>query len=83
MDKPTIDQRIRRILDDHVTLSVVELTPGTNIADLRMDSLDQVEFIMSLESEFLNEGLQIGDHDYEKFVTYADILKFVTDKVAK
>jgi acyl carrier protein len=42
--------------------------------DLEADSLDAVEIIMAIETEF---GIEIPDEEAEKFKSVADIVKYV------
>ena len=44
------------------------------IDDLNADSLDIVELIMALEDEL---DMEIPDEEVEKFVTVADVVKFI------
>lgn len=55
-----------------------KLTLKSNFTkDLGLDSLDHVEIIMMLEDEF---GFEIPESDAEKFLTPADIVRYITDK---
>jgi len=45
--------------------------------DLGLDSLDQVELVMSMEDEF---GFEIPDADAEKLFRPVDIIKYVASK---
>jgi len=45
--------------------------------DLGLDSLDMVELVMKMEDEF---GFEIPDADAEKFVTPAEIAKYICAK---
>ena len=45
--------------------------------DLRVDSLDSVELIMGLESEF---NLEIADEDSEKLLTVEDVVDYLENK---
>lgn len=49
------------------------------IRDLGFDSLDMVEFVMSLEDEF---GVEIDDETFEaaKIVNVSDVVKFLTEQ---
>ena len=43
-----------------------------------MDSLDRIEFMMSLEDEF---NIEIPDQDFEHIVTVGDAEKYIMEKV--
>ena len=47
--------------------------------DLGMDSLDFVDFIMSIESE-CQFTTMISDEDAESWVTVGDVIKYLTEK---
>ena len=56
------------------------LTPATDIFDdLGMDSLDRIEFVMTIEEEF---GVDIDDEVADTLRTWGQFLKLV-DKCAK
>lgn len=60
-------------------MPVEEIIESTTIEkDLDMDSLDIVEFAMSLESEF---GIDLREPDYWSWETVADVLKTVEEKL--
>lgn len=44
--------------------------------DLGFDSLDTVEMVMELESQF---GIEIPDKDAEKIITVGDAIKYIED----
>jgi acyl carrier protein len=50
------------------------------VADLGLDSLDQVELIMGLEETF---GFDIPDEDTDKIKTVADIIDYVHANMPK
>lgn len=47
------------------------------INDLGLDSLDQVELVMAMESEF---GFEIPDVEAEKLTKPIDVIKYICDK---
>jgi NADH dehydrogenase (ubiquinone) 1 alpha/beta subcomplex 1 len=47
------------------------------INDLGLDSLDQVELVMAMESEF---GFEIPDAEAEKLTKPIDVIKFICEK---
>ena len=50
------------------------------INDLGADSLDLVELVMAIETEF---GIEISDDNAENINTYGDAIKVVTEKLAE
>ena len=67
MTKQEIMERIRTILADQLSIDEesIEMTSSI-IEDLNADSLDIVEMVMSLESEF---DMQIMDEEAERIRT--------------
>ena len=64
-------------------MSVDDIKPDSSfIDDLDADSLDVVEMIMAMESEFSSDGndLEISDEEAESIITVADALKFLDEK---
>ena len=64
-------------------MSVDDIKPDSSfIDDLDADSLDVVEMIMAMESEFSSDGndLEISDEEAEGIITVADALKFLDEK---
>lgn len=55
-----------------------EITMQTSFTDdLEADSLDLVELIMALESEF---GLSIEDQEIENIKTVGDVVNYITER---
>lgn len=75
MTKEEILARIRAILADQLSIEPesIEMTSGI-IEDLNADSLDIVEMVMSLESEF---DMQIMDEEAERIRTVGDAVNFI------
>jgi acyl carrier protein len=72
--------KIKDIIAEQLQVDKDSITEGTSLMkDLEADSLDAVEIIMSIETEF---GIEISDDEAEKFQTIGDIVKFV-DSSAK
>jgi acyl carrier protein len=69
--------KIRAIIVEQLQVEDAAVTLETSLMkDLEADSLDAVEIIMSIETEF---GIEIPDEDAEKFQTIGDIVKYVED----
>lgn len=75
MTKQEIMERIRTILADQLSIDQesIEMTSSI-IDDLNADSLDIVEMVMSLESEF---DMQIMDEEAERIRTVGDAVDFI------
>ncbi len=68
-------EKVRDILADQLEINPDTITMDTNIMeDLGADSLDVVELIMALESEF---GIMINDETAATLVTVSEIVKFL------
>jgi acyl carrier protein len=59
-------ERVRRHVAEVFHIPLDQITAETRIADLNLDSLDDVEFVMVLEEEF---GLEIPDEEASTFFT--------------
>ena len=79
----TVEERLYEIIAESFSVSVDDIKPDSSfIDDLDADSLDVVEMIMAMESEFSSDGndLEISDEEAEGIITVADALKFLDDK---
>ena len=45
-------ERVIKVMAEHLEMDKNEITPGTTLADLGVDSLDTVEILMEMEDEF-------------------------------
>lgn len=75
MTKQEILERIRKILADQLSIEpeTIEMTSNI-IEDLNVDSIDFVELVMSLESEF---DMAIMDEEAERIRTVGDAVDFI------
>ena len=79
----TIEERLYEIIAESLSVSIDDIKPDSSfIDDLDADSLDVVEMIMAMESEFSSDGndLEISDEEAESIITVADALKFLDEK---
>ncbi len=76
-----IFEKIKEIIVEQLAVDNPDgLTMETSMMkDLKADSLDAVEIIMSLEDEF---GVSIPDEDAENFKNIGDIVKYIEDNMA-
>ena len=72
-------EKVREILCDQLEIAPDEITLDTDIiSDLGADSLDLVDFVMSLEEEFDKE---ISDEDLESIKTIGDIVSYIENSL--
>ena len=70
--------KLKEMVASQLGKSEDEITPESSfIEDLRADSLDLVELIMSMEDEF---GLEISDEDAESIITVQDAINFIVER---
>ncbi len=78
----TIYERLKKIVVEQLGVEEEEvLSPANFVDDLGADSLDLVELIMALETEFSNpsQKIEIPDEDAEKIVTVKDAIDYMKD----
>lgn len=64
--KEQIERKVKNILTDQLGVDAEEVTPEATLCDdLGADSLDVVEVVMALESEF---GIEIPDEDADRLI---------------
>ena len=77
MSKEEIFNKIADILADHFEIDRDQITDKLNFTqDLDADSIDFVEFVLDLESEF---GAEISDADAEKLKTVGDVVNYINE----
>lgn len=68
-------EKVREILCEQLELDPEDITLDTNIVDdLGADSLDLVDFVMSLEDYFDKE---IPDEDFDGIKTIGDVVSYI------
>lgn len=73
-------EKIKTILSSQLDVDAEELSLETKIAeDLGADSLDVVEMLMSIESEF---DVEIPDEEIEKLKTIGDVVDYIQNNMA-
>lgn len=73
--------KIKTILNKilhHSSQKESELNTSTTFTELRMDSLDMIEFIMALEKEF---SIDIYDEDFDSLTNVQLVLDYVIPKL--
>jgi acyl carrier protein len=77
-EKMTFD-KIKDIIAEQLQVEKDTIKSETSLMkDLEADSLDAVEIIMGIETEF---GIEIPDEEAEKFQTIGDIVNYVDSNV--
>ena len=79
----TIEERLREIIAESLSVNIEDIKSDSSfIDDLDADSLDVVEMIMAMESEFSTDDndLEISDEEAESIITVADALSFLDKK---
>jgi acyl carrier protein len=74
---PTTLEKVLTIAKKHSSVNSESLSESTELSELGLDSLDIVEFTMSVEDEF---GISISDEDVPNFKTIGDFVKHVEEK---
>lgn len=72
-------EKVREILCDQLDIDPEDVTLDSNIVeDFGADSLDLVDFVMSLEDEFDKE---IPDEDIEGIKTIGDVVSYIENSL--
>jgi acyl carrier protein len=67
------------MLAEHLGCDEDRITENTVILeDLEADSLDLVEFMMSLEEEY---SIEVEDEDLERIKTVGDVVKYIEERI--
>jgi acyl carrier protein len=75
LSKEEITRRVIKVVAANLRVDESEVQPNKAfIVDLGLDSLDIVELVMALETEF---HIQIEDDDAEKISTVADAISYI------
>ncbi|MDA0833099.1 MAG: acyl carrier protein [Planctomycetota bacterium] len=74
----SVEEKVTGIVSEQLGVSLEEITRTSSfIDDLKADSLDVVELVMSFEDEF---SITIPDEDYEKIKTVGDAIEYIEKK---
>ena len=79
----TVFERVRALIVEQLGVEEDEVTANASfVDDLKADSLDLVELIMSIEEEFSKDGTQmeISDEDAEKIRNVQDAIDYLRDQ---
>lgn len=73
-----IDERLKKIVIEQLGVDESEVLPSASLVeDLNADSLDLVEYVMSVEEVF---QIQISDEDAERLTTVGETQAYLQDK---
>ena len=70
-----VHDKVKEIIANQLAVNIKDITDNTTFSDINADSLDVVDIIMALESEF---NLQIPDEEVDNFNTIWDLSIFIT-----
>lgn len=71
-------EKVREVIVDQLGVDEEDVTMDANfVDDLGADSLDIVELIMGLETEF---DIEIPDEDAEKIATVGDAVNYIKER---
>ena len=70
-------EKIKEILSEQLGLEEDEIKMDSSfIEDLGADSLDLVEFVMTMEAEF---DMEVDEDDFEGIITVADAINYIKE----
>ncbi len=74
-------ERIQELLAEQMNIDKEKITPQSHlINDLKADSLDMVEMLISLEDEF---KISVPDEDAKNLLVLGDLAAYVEKKISK
>jgi acyl carrier protein len=79
----SVHERLKIIIIETLSVEEEDVIPDASfVDDLGADSLDVVEMIMAMETEFSTdeETLEINDEDAEKIIKVSDALTFLENQ---
>ena len=76
-----VEEQVIEIVADQLSEDASNITRASKfIDDLKGDSLDLVELLMSTEDKF---GISVPDEDYEKIITVGDAITYIEAKLSE
>ncbi|MXN89995.1 acyl carrier protein [Flavobacterium sp. Sd200] len=79
MDKAEIIEKINHFLIDEFEVDADAIEPDANLKDtLGLDSLDYVDLVVSVESNF---KVKLGEADFVGIATFNDFYNLIDNKV--
>ena len=80
MSRVEILQKMQLVIQEQMGKEEIVLTEDTKLADLGVDSIELMEFIINLEDEF---DLEISDDTIDHMVKVADLLDYLSGELNK
>ncbi|MBR4720728.1 MAG: acyl carrier protein [Clostridia bacterium] len=72
-----IFENVKKIINEQLGISEDEITMDSNfLEDLGADSLELIDLIMALESEF---DLEVPEEDIEEIETVGDVVSYIKE----
>jgi acyl carrier protein len=79
MTREEIQSKVFELTAEQAGVDIGQISLATHfVNDLNFDSLDSVEFSMSVEDEF---EVSINDEDVQKLLTVADVIDYLAARV--
>jgi acyl carrier protein len=79
MDRPEIEERVKKVLAEQLAVDVAQVVPDARFAeDLNADSLDLVEAVLALEEEW---NIEIPEDEMESVKTVGQAVDMVASKL--
>lgn len=80
MTREEVTQKVRAFLVEEFEIEESEIKPSANVQEtLELDSLDYVDLVVNIESNF---GFKIKPEDFTDIVTFNDFYDYIYTKVA-
>lgn len=74
----SVEETVIKLVSEQLQVDKSEISREKSfVDDLKADSLDVVELVMSLEDTF---KIEIPDEDYEKIKTVGDAIKYIEER---
>ena len=74
----SVREEVIELVADQLSEDADNITPESKFQDdLKADSLDLVELVMTFEDKF---GISVPDEDYEKIVSVGDAITYIDAK---
>ncbi|MBI9016502.1 MAG: acyl carrier protein [Phycisphaerae bacterium] len=75
-----LTQKVLELVSSHIDIPKDEISLNSHfVVDLAFDSLDIVEFVMSIEDEF---DITVPDEEQEKIITVHDAIEMIQKLIA-
>jgi acyl carrier protein len=80
-DVSELGGQVIELVADQLSEDASNITPASRFQDdLKADSLDLVELVMTFEDKF---GISVPDEDYEKIVSVGDAITYIEGKMGE